>query len=128
MFLTTISPQTTRPMSARLNRRLVKVCEGHLCTFVGDDDTAVLQTDKGDEESDTAADGRLHTCRNGVSNQLPNLKEREEDEKDTLDEDSRQCELPPVAHPETHGKDEEGVDAHAGCQSERLLRIEGHRQ
>ena len=110
------------------HRGTVKVREAHLRTLVGNDDAAVLQTDEGDEKSYTASDGRLHTCWNGVRYQLPDFEEREEDKEDSLDEDCRQRELPTVAHPQTDGKDEKGVDAHTRCQSERLLGIERHHQ
>ena len=112
----------------QVNRRGVEVSECHLRALVGNDDAAVLQSDKGDEKTDAASDGRLHASRNGVGNQFPEFEEREEDKKDALDEDSRQRKLPAVAHPKTDGENEKGVDAHARCQPEGFLGIESHRQ
>ncbi len=39
--------------------RLVKGSQGHLRAFIGNDDPAVLQADKGDKEADAASDGGL---------------------------------------------------------------------
>ncbi len=107
---------------------LVERGERHLRTRVSHDHAAVLQSDKGDEESDAHPDGQLEHVRDGVCDDLAHLEEREEHEDESLDEDGRQRELPTVAHAQADGVDEEGVDTHAGCQRKRFLGIERHHQ
>ena len=70
----------------------------------------------------------LERERNRVQDPGAHLREREDDEQETLQEHGRQGELPGVAHREAHREHEEGVQAHARGEGERLLGIERHHE
>ena len=93
---------------------------------VVDDDAAVLESDEGDEEADTGADGMAEVHRDGVDNPLTHLGEGEDDEDDTLKEDGGKGELPGVTHAKADTKNEEGVETHARGKGERFLGIDCH--
>ena len=100
--------------------------EGDLGGRVADDDLRTGQADEADEEADTGRDGFLQIERDRIEDRFTDIREREHDEDDTLDEDGSQCHFPSVAHLLYDGEGEEGIQPHARCQGEGVIRKSGH--
>ena len=92
------------------------------------DDPGILETDECDEQADTGTDRMFERKRNGIEDPGTDLREGQDDKDDTLKENSRQGELPAMAHTEADSKYEEGVQAHTRGKGKRFLGKEGHDQ
>ena len=80
--------------------------------------TGVLQADEGNEQADTHGDAPLQSQGDGVEDGFTHVCQGKDDENDTLNEDSQQCDLPGVAHAKDHGVGKIGVQTHTGGQGE----------
>ena len=95
--------------------------EGELGGRVADDDLRTGEADEADEEADTGRDSFLQIERDRIEDRFTDIREREHDEDDTLDEDGSQCHFPSVAHLLYDGEGEEGIQPHARCQGEGVI-------
>lgn len=57
-------------------------------------DARILQSDKGNEESDAGSDGSLERSRYGVNDECAYACERHKHKEESLDEDGCKCKLP----------------------------------
>lgn len=96
--------------------------------IIADDDSRILQTDKGNEKSDTRTDGILDTHGQCVDNFLAQIGHGEQNEDQSLEQYRRQGKLPAVAQCKTHGVGKERIQSHARSQSERQFGVNGHQQ
>ena len=81
--------------------------------IAGGNQASVLQTNKGDEESDTHRDGIADVQGDGVHNGLAHLEDGEQDKEDTLHKDGCEGLLPSITHGQHEGVGKEGVESHA---------------
>ena len=96
--------------------------------LVGGDETAALQTDEGDEQSDADADGAAQTDRDGVHDGLAKAAQNEDQDDDALEEHDRHGDAPVDGDlAEAQGERDDGVDAHARRQRDRAVRDKTHR-
>ena len=104
------------------------VAQTHQRGVIVDNDTGVLQADEGDEQADTGADGFLQGSGDGVQQPGAHLRNRQDDEDNTFNQDGREGELPAVSHSQADRKYKEGVQAHTGSQTKWFFGIQGHDQ
>src|SRR5690606_26958947 len=89
-------------------------------------DAGVLQGDDGQEQADTGADAGTQRQRHAVDDPLADLEGRQQEEKHAGQEHGTQAHLPAVAHGQHHGVGEEGVQAHARSQGDRVVGQQTH--
>lgn len=108
------------------HRAVFGFAEGDERGGVVNDDAGILQPDERDEESDARSDGVFQRGGNGIHNGLPDVGDGEDDEENALQQDGGEGKLPRIAHGEAYGEDKEGVQSHAGRESEGLLGVNRH--
>ena len=115
-------------MEGARSGRLFEREQGNLGCRVGDDDLGVQQADEGDEQADAGRNGFLQGHGDGVEDSFADIGQRQDDEDNAFKEDGGQGHFPGVAHLQDDRKGEEGVQAHARCQSEGIVGEKGHAQ
>ena len=90
--------------------------------------SGILHADEGNEQAYTGTDSLLEGPGDGVDEPVAYFGDCKQDEDESFEEYSREGELPAVPHTEANGKYKESVQAHAGSEGERFLRIKGHHQ
>ncbi|MNF84530.1 hypothetical protein D3C84_668980 [compost metagenome] len=105
---------------------MLEVAQAHQGRLVIDDDTGVVQGDQRQEQADTGSNGRTQWQRNAVDDPLTDTKDRQQEEQHRRNEYRTQGHLPGVAHVQDHGVGEEGVQAHARCEGDRVVGDQAH--
>lgn len=96
--------------------------------IVIDNDTCILQSQKGNEQADAGANGVLQGERQCVYYLLAQVGYREQNENKSLQQYGCQGKLPRVAHGQADRIGKKGVQSHTRCQSEWQLCIHSHQQ
>ncbi|MNK89175.1 hypothetical protein D3C87_1091750 [compost metagenome] len=106
--------------------RLFQVTEADHGRRVADHDTGVVQGDQCQEQADAGGNRRAQRQRDAVDDPFTDAEDRQQEEAHGRDEYGTQCDLPGVAHVQDHGVGEEGVQAHARCEGDRVVGDQAH--
>jgi hypothetical protein len=99
----------------------VEVAEGDGGGGAGDDDACVAESDECDEEADASTDCGVELMGDGGEKALADAGVCECEEDDAGEEDGAEGGLPGDVHGFDDGVGEVGVEAHAGCEGERVV-------
>ena len=91
-------------------------------------DSAALQSDEGDEQTDASSDRLSHRKRDGIDYRRADIGQGEDYEYDAFDQDCGQGKLPRIAHAETDRVAEECIQSHARGKRKWQFGIDCHYQ
>ena len=106
--------------------RVADVAQAYKGVRVADDEARMLKADEGDEDANTAGDGRIELVGNGVENHLPDAGGGERKKDDAGEEDSAEGGLPGDVHLDTDRVGEIGVEAHARGEGDGVTGDDAH--
>ncbi len=106
--------------------RLAEVAHADQGRRVVDDDAGALQGDQREEQADARGDGRAQFQWDAVDDPLADSEDRQQEEQARGDKYRAERDLPGVAHAQHHGVGEEGVEAHAWRQGDRVVGDQAH--
>ena len=86
----------------------------------------LFQRDDAEKQADAGRGRQLQVVRNRVDHVLADAEHRDQKEQHARTEHRRQRLLPGVFVGQHHGEGEEGVDAHAGRQRDRIIGVKRH--
>ena len=95
-------------------------------SLVDHHDTTILQTDEGNEQTNTHRDRVADVQRNGIDNRLTDLQHGEQNEDKTLNQHRCQSLLPCVAHHDHQRVGKEGIQSHTRSQCKWHFGIKRH--
>lgn len=104
---------------------LGEVHQADQCGCVGDDRTGVLQTDDGDEQTDTGAHGVFDTVGDGGDHGVTDAADCQNQTDKAGDEDNSQCLMIGVTHVQDDRVREECYQTHTGCLDVGDTRVQG---
>ncbi len=103
-----------------------QVAQGHQRRRMRDHDLGFLERDDAEEQADAGRDRELQVVRDRIDDVLPDAEHRDQKEDHARAEHRRQRLLPAVFVGQHHGEGEEGVDAHAGRERDRIIGVQRH--
>ena len=95
------------------------------CT-IWNDDSDVLETDEGDEETNTSGDGELQGLRNVTNDPTTEWRKRNDKEEKTIDEDDAHGLSEIKAHAKENGVSDQRVDAKTTSKTNWKASIDAH--
>ncbi len=107
-------------------RGFAEVAQTHQGGWVIDDDAGVMQGNQRQEQADAGSNGRAQRQRDAVHDPFADAEDRQQEEQHRGEEHRAQRHLPGVAHVQDHGVGEEGVQAHARRQGDRVVGDDAH--
>ncbi len=100
---------------------MVQIADLHESGRIGDHQARALERDETQEQADTGGNRNPYRGRNAVDDHAAYTDQADDDEQAAGNEDRAQRHFPRNAHALHHRVGKVGVEAHAGCQGNRII-------